>query len=103
MVLYLTLMKAKLLFREKYIYSDDSIRELVIWQLPKGDPERPHGLKYRLYYGKSGKRLVCYDNEKGKGDQKHYLDAEIQYEFTNVEQLVDDFYADLLKVRDDDE
>jgi len=96
-------MKAKLLFREKYIYSDGSIRELVIWQLPKADPERPHALKYRLYYGKSGKRLVCYDNEKGKGDHKHYLDTEIKYEFINVEQLVNDFYDDLLKVRNDND
>jgi hypothetical protein len=47
-------MAAKPIYRDKYIYADGAIREMVIWQLPKADNERLHGLKYRLYYGYPG-------------------------------------------------
>jgi len=41
--------------------------------LPSADQERPHGLKYRLYYGLAdGTCQVRYDNERGKGDHRHY-------------------------------
>ncbi len=33
-------MSAQLLFRDKYIYADGAIREMVIWRLPKADSER---------------------------------------------------------------
>jgi hypothetical protein len=38
---------------------------------PAPTPNRPHGLKYRLWAGRDGKTLVRYDNETGKGDHKH--------------------------------
>ena len=61
-------MAARLLYREKYIYSDGTIREMVLWQLPNKTPDRPHGLKYRLYYGLGdGTNLVRFDNESGSG------------------------------------
>ena len=41
---------------------------MVISRLPEADSERVHGLKYSLFYGRSGKCLVRYDNERGKGD-----------------------------------
>lgn len=44
-------MAAKLLYRQKFIYPDGAIREMVLWQLPRPTKDRPHGLKYRLYYG----------------------------------------------------
>lgn len=96
-------MKAKKLFYEKRRYADGSIRELVIWKLPQSDAERPHGLKYRLYYGKDGKRLVCYDNERGLGDHRHILDDEFPYHFESARKLVDDFTADVKSVRGEDE
>lgn len=64
--------KAILLFRDKLVFSDGAIQEMVIWRLPDSDPERPHGLKYSLYFGKDGERIVGYDNERGKGDHIHY-------------------------------
>ena len=63
---------AALIFRDKFIYSDGARREMVIWKLPGADNERPHGLKYSLFYGYRGRRLIGYDNEKGKGDHRHY-------------------------------
>lgn len=92
-------MAAEELFREKHKLADGAIVEMVIWRLPQTDDERPHGLKYRLYYGKDGKRLVGYDNERGKGDHRHILGEEHSYTFTSVHQLITDFLADVECVR----
>jgi hypothetical protein len=92
-------MSAILRFRDKYIYADGAIREMVIWRLPDRDDERPHGLKYRLFYGYPGKCLVRYDNERGKGDHRHDEDQEVLYTFVSVEQLIQDFRADIERLR----
>jgi hypothetical protein len=68
-------MKAVRIFYDTALLPDGSIVEMVIWQLPSASPERPHGLKYRLFYGRDGQRIVGYDNERGKGDHKHILDV----------------------------
>jgi len=93
-------MAAKLLYREKYIYSDGALREMVLWQLPRKSRNRPHGLKYRLYYGLGdGTCLVRFDNESGKGDHKHVSGREERYRFIDVEKLVADFLAEIEKAR----
>ena len=91
--------KARLIYRSKLIYPDGAIREMVIWQLPEKTPERPHGLKYRLYYGDLKGNCVRYDNETGKGDHRHLNDKEEPYNFTTVEKLVADFQQDINKFR----
>ena len=96
-------MKATLLLRNKRVYVDGAIREMVIWKLPTPDTERPHGLKYSLYYGFSGKSLIRYDNERGKGDHRHYGEHEEPYRFTSVEQLLADFRDDVERARDTNE
>lgn len=90
---------ATLVFRDKIVFSDGSIQEVVIWRLPSVDPERPHDLKYSLFFGKDGVRIVGYDNERGKGDHRHYGTTEEQYDLTTVEQLMSDFEADVDKYR----
>ena len=94
-------MAAQLLFRDKYIYADGAIREMVIWRLPEEDSERPHGLKYSLFYGHSGQCLVRYDNERGKGDHRHAGDQKTPYSFISVEQLIQDFKTDIERIRGD--
>ena len=94
-------MAAQLLFRDKYIYKDGAIREMVIWRLSEADSERPHGLKYSLFYGHLGKCLVRYDNERGKADHRHVGDLEAPYDFTSVEQLIRDFKTDIDRLRGD--
>ncbi len=92
--------KAKLLFQAKKIYPDGSIKEMIIWQLPTQSVERPHGLKYRLYYGSDdGTCLVRYDNETGKGDHRHIAGSEESYRFVDIEGLVRDFQHDIDLVR----
>ncbi len=88
-------MVSELLFRDKYIYADGAIREMVIWRLPDLDTERLHGLKYRLFYGYPNQNLIRYDNERGKGDHRHRGDLEERYNFISVEQLIQDFKADI--------
>lgn len=96
--------KARILYRSKIIYPDGAIREMVIWQLPLEDEERVHRLKYRLYYGDSeGKCLVRYDNERGKGDHRHYGEKEEKYSFVSMEKLVADFQHDIDALRGEKE
>lgn len=92
-------MRARKLLDKKARFDDGGIREMVIWALPEPEADRPHGLKYRLYYGKGGKRLVGYDNERGKGDHRHIRGKEYPYTFVTVEQLVSDFMSDIEEVR----
>ena len=87
--------RAMLLLHEKVVLPDESIVEIVLWQLPEPTPERPHGFKYRLYYGRRGVCLVRYDNETGKGDHKHVRGRETPYEFKTIEQLRRDFEQDM--------
>jgi hypothetical protein len=87
--------KAELLLHEKVVLPDESIMEIVLWSLPQPTPERPHGLKYRLYYGRHGVCLVRYDNETGKGDPRHFRGREMPYDFKSVEQLRRNFEKDM--------
>jgi hypothetical protein len=90
-------MKARQLFRYKG-RQGDIIVEMVIWQLPTVTAERPHGLKYRLYCGRSGHCLVRYDNEAGKGDHRHYGEQEEPYRFVSLECLMADFRVDCARL-----
>ena len=90
--------KAELLIRQRDELPNDILIEIKIWQLPQSDPERPHGLKYSLYCGQNGKRLVGYDNERGKGDHRHIKTREEAYVFNTLEQLIQDFYSDAFRM-----
>lgn len=92
-------MKAIRAFHDKTTLPDGAIVGMSIWRLSTTDPERPHGLKYSLYYGRAGERIVGYDNERGKGDHKHVDGQELRYRFLSVEQLVEDFFADVERIR----
>ena len=93
-------MRAKLIYHEKFIYADGAIREMVLWKLPNRTSDRPHGLKYRLYYGLSdGTCIVRYDNESGKGNHRHIKGKEKSYQFKDVETLVADFLEEIEKAR----
>jgi len=86
---------AQLLYRQKSVLSDGAILEMVIWQLSAPVEGSRHSYKYRLYYGRSGKRIVGYDNERPKGDHRHIDGVEASYAFTTVENLVRDFMSDV--------
>ena len=91
---------AKLLFDVKWAYKNGDILQAVAWQLPSTSDERPHGFKYRMYYGNQmGDCLVRYDNERGKGDHKHIGTKEFPYKFLSIRQLMADFIADVRRMR----
>jgi len=90
---------AELIRRQKAVLSDGAILELVIWRAPEPVEGSAHSYKYRLYYGREGKRIVGYDNERPKGDHLHLDGVEASYTFTTVEDLVRDFLDDVEKRR----
>ena len=92
-------MRAALLHRERFDFDDGAVLEMVLWQISEPVPGSRHRYKYRLYYGKAGRRIVAYDNERGKGDHRHRHGREQTYHFTTVEQLVADFLADVAEER----
>jgi hypothetical protein len=77
-------MKARLAFYDKQVLPDGSIVEMKIWEVPKSVP---------------GQRLVGYDNERGRGDHRHIEDKQQPYTFGTPEQLIEDFLADVHRLR----
>jgi Family of unknown function (DUF6516) len=92
-------MKATLLFHERRLFDDGAIMEMKIWRVPKPVPPSAHRLKYSLFYGSPGRRLVGYDNERAKGDHKHLDNRELPYTFVSVEQLMADFLTEVRRIR----
>lgn len=92
-------MKAILLHHEKHVYDDGFILEMKVWQVPNAVPGSRHKLKYSLFYGRAGERLVGYDNESRKGDHRHLGVEETTYAFVSIRQLVADFLADVEAIR----
>jgi len=90
-------MKATEYANQKIKLPDGSLVSVVIWLLPEAYTERPHGFKYRLNYcTANGATLVRYDNEKGKGDHKHFSNGtEESYKFQDIDKLLDDFWRDI--------
>ena len=90
-------MKAELLHQEKRVLPDGSIVEMVIWKVPAPLLGSSHSYKYRLYFGRQGRRIVGFDNERGKGDHCHLDGVETTYAFTSVDALVRDFLAEVFR------
>lgn len=96
-------MKAKRIFYDKAVFPGGAIVEMTIWQLPRTTAERPHGLKYSLFYGREDIRIVGYDNERGKGDHRHIGGVETRYRFVSVEKMVADFLADVERLKNEND
>ena len=92
-------MKAVLAFHDKQVLPDGAIVEMKIWEVATPVVGSAHKLKYSLFYGAKGKRLVGYDNERGKGDHLHIEDRQERYVFKTVELLMADFLADVRRLR----
>ncbi len=87
--------RAVVLFENKLPMPGGAVVEYRILRVPQPVPGSAHSLKYSLFYGRPGERIVGYDNERPKGDHKHVRGVETPYVFTTVEQLVADFHADV--------
>jgi hypothetical protein len=92
-------MKATLVYRHRVDFDDGAILEIVVWRLAKPVDGCGHLFKYRLFYGRSGERLIGYDNERPKGDHRHDGDLEEAYSFESPEKLIDDFLREVEEMR----
>jgi hypothetical protein len=56
--------KAKLLHHEKPVYDDGAILEMQLLDVPEPVADSADRLKYSLFYGRRGQRLVGYDGQR---------------------------------------
>ncbi|MCW5969673.1 MAG: hypothetical protein KIT57_14290 [Blastocatellales bacterium] len=91
----MSIMKAALLVRNRIVYSESSFAELILWHLPNPVEGSTHRFKYRLAYIVDGMCVVRYDNERKKGDHRHFGEKEDAYIFVSPEQLIADFQKDI--------
>jgi hypothetical protein len=88
-------MPAELITRYRNASADGALVELVVWRVPEPVPPSEHSFKYRLVYVVAGQRVIGFDNERGKGDHLHRGASEFPYRFVSVDQLLDDFFAEV--------
>ena len=87
--------EATLLYRHRQDFDDGAILEVIVWKLLRPIAGSAHPYKYRLFYGYRGERVICYDNERPKGDHRHHRQRESAYTFVSPARLIDDFLADV--------
>lgn len=87
-------MRAQLIIHDKLTDEKGHTVEMKIWQVPVSK-HTPHGYKYSLVYIVGSERVIGYDNERGKGDHRHYEGSETPYSFAGLRQLVDEFKKDM--------
>src|SRR5260363_367369 len=68
---------------------------MVIWRIPEPVQGSSHHYKYRLFYGRGGKRIVGYDNERPKGDHRHIEGQGEHVQFNTLDTLIEEFLAEV--------
>ena len=86
-------------YESSLLFPDGHILRVLVWQVQEPVPPSKHRFKYSCFYGRPGERAVLYDNERGKGDHRHYGDREEPYEFRTIETLIADFLTDVRRAR----
>jgi hypothetical protein len=84
-------MKATLVIERRIVFGDRDFAEAVIWRVPEPVPPTHHGFKYRLVYIVDGRRVVGFDNERGRGDHRHHGEQISAYQFRDIDLLMADF------------
>jgi Family of unknown function (DUF6516) len=85
--------------RERVVYSDTELAEFVVWEVPSPVPPSKHFFKYRLAYVVDGVRILGYDNERGKGDHRHFEGREQPFQFLSVDALLEGFAIEVEALR----
>jgi hypothetical protein len=88
-------MPATLITGLRDVTPEGGLIEFVVWRIPKPIPPSRHCYKYRMVFVVDGKRVVGFDNERGKGDHCHIGGKEYPYSFSTVDQLIEDFIAEV--------
>ena len=90
-------MNAKLKLHQKKIFKESFILEIKLWEIGK-TAEYPDGIKYGLIMvNTKTKQKVLMDNHTPKGHHYHLNDKEFEYNYSGIDQLIDDFYS-LVKI-----
>lgn len=95
------MVQARLIANRRFDFEDGSFWELRVWSVPERIEPSPHNFKYSFVYIVHGERVIGYDNERGKGDHRHFKGVETPYFFHSVSQMLADFLADVEQVRND--
>lgn len=85
----------------EYKQSDNGyLIELRIIRVKK-DENFPEGIKYSLVAieKKTGRRILGFDNERGKSHHMHRLGRELPYAFKDEWQLIGDFYKEYERIK----
>jgi hypothetical protein len=96
--------KARKEFDSILLFPDGHISRIRVWEVAEAVPPSEHRFKYACLYGRPGERVVLYDNERGKGDHRHYRAREEAYVFEayvfkDIETSIADFLADVRRER----
>jgi len=92
-------MPATLVMNRRIWLDTNSLLRLVVWDVTSAVRGSNHKYKYRLAYVVEDKCVLRYDNEAGKGDHKHLDTVEISINFIDINQLIDDFIAEVNQLR----
>ncbi|MDR5827378.1 DUF6516 family protein [Caballeronia sp. LP006] len=87
--------KAVLIEDERLEFAGSGFAEIVLWHVPVRVQGCTHFYKYRFAYVAASTCVLRYDNERGKGDHRHFAGVESPYEFSTPQQLYADFWADV--------
>ena len=95
------MLRARKQFATRQLFPDGYMIHMRVWEVPQPVPPSEHNFKYAAFYGRPGERTILYDNERGKGGHRHYGAREEACRFTSVEQLIEDFLAEVRAMRGD--
>ena len=88
-------MKAVARVRRRVVVAADAFVEVVTGRVARPVPPSRHSFRYRFAYVVAGQCVVLFDNERGKGDHRHFSGKGRPYRFSSPDQLVADFTADM--------
>lgn len=93
----IAIMRAASILQKRVADASGGFAEYVVWLLPKPLSPSEHPYKYRLAYVIDRECVVRYDNERGKGDHRHFGGRERAYTFSTPRKLIADFEADIAR------
>ncbi len=87
---------------ERHPFPDGiSFAHIRIWKVPQPVAGSLRHYKYSLAFVVEGNCVLRYDNERGKGDHRHWNGQEAPYAFVSMEKLLEDFRTDITRWRDE--
>ena len=98
----IAIMKAASILNRRVADARGGFAEYVVWLLPEPLPPSGHRYKYRLAYVINRECVVRYDNERGKGDHRHFGSRETDYAFSTPRKLIADFESDIVRWHSED-